>query len=283
MSGDDKTPAQAALRYVAAHPAVKIVLSGMSEEWELAENISAFEVKSAELPADRIARVDGRLRRIEGFCTGCRYCDGCPAGIDIFAVMQARNASLFPYPSKLYGRTEPEIMKTMVICQRLRNTFGILPESSKNPCIGCGRCEERCTAHLPIIESLKEIFERFEESCFGRRDMLRRLREIIGEKRKIAFYPGGGYTAYVVGMLEEAFPEEKFSLSVYDSNPAIWGNVTAGHEVQNPSKIMTEHPDLVIVSNYKYGEEIYDDLVTKFRGAIQIVKLHKKMDVPWSF
>ena len=67
--GNDISTVQAALRYVYAHPAVKVVLSGMRSEAELQENLSAFKMPSAEAPAERIERVDRGFGRIEGFCT----------------------------------------------------------------------------------------------------------------------------------------------------------------------------------------------------------------------
>ena len=90
--------------------------------------------------------------------------------------------------------------------------------------------------------------------------MLERLRQIIGEKRKLAFYPGGGYTAYVLELLSEAFPADKFELTVFDTNPAMWGTVLSGHLVQNPEKLTECGAEIVIVSNYNYAAEIYQAL-----------------------
>ena len=122
----------------------------MSSIEQLEENLQAFK-NDAENPADRISRVDKHLSSISGYCTGCRYCDGCPKNIPIFELMQSYNASLFPYPKKLYNRDDPKLLEIISITQKLKNTFGIVPDSSKNPCIACGRCESKCTAHLPII------------------------------------------------------------------------------------------------------------------------------------
>lgn len=280
---DDSSTVQAALRYVYAHPAVKIVLSGISSETELMENLSAFQKTSSEQPEERIARVDRKLQSIEGFCTGCRYCDGCPQGINIFELMQSYNTTLFPQPMTAYGRTDARLIEAIGVCSRLRNTFGILPQDTVNRCIKCGRCETRCTAHLPIMRRLEELYRQFSSVCFSKKSMLERLRCLIGSKRRIAFYPGGGYTAYVLGLLREAFPGTAFTVSLFDSNPKLWGTKMAGIEVKAPQSIAETNPELVVVSNYNYSNEIYADLIRQLGEDIPVVKLHEPQDVPWVF
>lgn len=274
---------QAALRYVYAHSAVKIVLSGISTKEELAENLAAFQESTQETPAERIVRVDQGFRNIDGFCTGCHYCDGCPQGIDIFALMQSYNTTLFPRPETSCGRTTGHLIEMIGICSQLRNTFGLLPPDAVNPCIRCGRCETRCTVHLPIMDRLEELYQRFSSVGFSKAAMLERLRGLIRDKRKIAFYPGGGYTAYVLELLGEAFPGVAFEISLFDSSPKLWGTKTAGIEVRGPEEITKASPELVIVSNYNYSKEIYGDLIQRLGGSIPVVKLHEPGDVPWVF
>ena len=279
----EESTIQAALRYVYAHPAVKIVLSGMSSEAEAQENLGAFQKNSQEKDEARIERVDQRFHSIEGFCTGCRYCDGCPEGIDIFQLMQSYNTILFPRAEKLYGRTDPELLDCIGICSRLKNTFGTLPVDTRNPCIGCGRCEARCTAHLPIVQRIEGLYQLFAQACFSKESMLERLRERIGQARKIGFYPGGGYTAFVLSLLSEAFPNTTFDLSVYDSNAALWGKTVSGLAIMAPEDLERVQPQLVIVSNYIYSEEIYNRLHYLEKKGILVKKLHSPDDVPWVF
>ena len=280
---EDRSAAMAALRYVQAHTAVKVLLSGMSCSKELSENLAAFQTKDLEKPQERVARINSHFQSMEGFCTGCHYCDGCPKGINIFELMQAYNTTLFPQPEELYGRTDGHLIENMGICSRLKNTFGFLPPSSKNPCIGCGECEKKCTMHLPISKRIEELCRRFADSGFSKDIMLERLRQLIGNRRKIGFYPGGGYTAYVLTLLKEAFPATAFEIFVFDSNPAMWGKILDGHIVQAPRDILTTHPDIVIISNYNYSDEIYQSLMERLRGKIPVEKLHKQNDVPWVF
>ena len=99
----------------------------------------------------------------------------------------------------------------------------------------------------------------------------------------MAFYPGGGYTAYVLGLLKEAFPGTAFELSLFDSNPGLWGTKTAGVEVRGPEGILYARPELVVVSNYTYSDEIYRDLTKRLEGRVPVVRLHRPGGVPWGF
>ena len=280
-SNSEETVVQAALRYVLAHPAVKIILSGISNQKQLQENLNACSKYTTESDQNRIVRVNQHFQTIEGFCTGCHYCDGCPQNINVFEMMQAYNTQLYPHPKQLYNRTDEKLLKQIVLCSRLKNNFAFLPEDSINPCIACGRCEERCTAHLPIIQRLKEMYSSFQKSCFSKKDMLGRIKGLVGNSRKIAFYPGGGYTAYVLGLLLEAYPNTSFDISLFDSNPSVWGSVVSGITVQNPKKIKDILPEKIIISNYNYSDEIYQSLEYVKNYGITLLHLHEIYDVPW--
>lgn len=280
---DDETTVQAALRYVYAHPAVKVILSGVSSLSELQENLDAFRKPSLESPEERIARVDAGLQAVSGFCTGCRYCDGCPQNIPIHILMQAYNATLFPHAKSRFGCTDPQILENAEICSRLCNTFGYLPPSWSNPCVGCGLCESKCTAHLPIKKRLEELYHRFEVCGYSEKAMLERLREIIGEKRKIALYPSGGYSLKILSLLKTAFPDQEFDISIFDTSPALWGKSTGGHQIMPPDDILEMMPDMIVVSNFTHSEAIYASLMERLGGAVPVVKLHKQQDVPWIY
>ena len=72
-----------ALRWVASHKNVKVVLSGMSAEDQLGDNLSTFgqfrPVTDAENAAIRQTADILRSHIMVG-CTGCRYCMPCPMG-----------------------------------------------------------------------------------------------------------------------------------------------------------------------------------------------------------
>lgn len=277
---DEKNVAQAALRFVYAHPAVKVVLSGINSQDELIKNLLAFQNNCVESDEARLSRVYGHLKSLEGFCTGCRYCDGCPSGIKVYELMQAYNTLLLPKYSKT---NDKRVAENQDICRSLKNTFSFIPNNGYNPCIKCRQCEGKCTAHLPIIKRINELYNRFDECGFTKEAMRNRIKELISDHSKIAFYPGGGYTAFVLSVLKETFLDTTFDISLFDSNSQIWGNIVAGIQVHDPSHIMEIKPQIIIISNYNYGDEIYKSLKYLKEQGIRVEKLHKSTDTPWVF
>ena len=81
----DATDASWALRWVGSHKNVHVILSGMSAEDQLTDNLATFDHFEPLSPAENAAveSVANELhRRIKIGCTGCRYCMPCPMGVD---------------------------------------------------------------------------------------------------------------------------------------------------------------------------------------------------------
>lgn len=142
-----------ALRFAASLSQVKMVLSGMSTEAQMADNLatlapSAFKPLTQE-ERDALHEVVSRYTSVETVgCTACRYCTpGCPQGIDIPAIISCVNNR------RRYrdGRSEMAYQRAL--------TAGSARASA---CIACGQCESACPQHLPIIEVLKEAAEAFD-------------------------------------------------------------------------------------------------------------------------
>lgn len=144
----DKSVASWALRFVGSLPGVMTILSGMSNEEQMADNIVTFtdfeplsddEKKIVDEVTDEI------LSMAQIGCTACKYCvPGCPMSISIPDVFRTIN-TLRRYPDDW----------------RSKNFYsGLIQRSGKaSDCIGCGQCEGVCPQHLPIIELLKEASE----------------------------------------------------------------------------------------------------------------------------
>lgn len=142
-----------ALRFAASLSQVKMVLSGMSTEAQMADNLatlapSAFKPLTQE-ERDALHEVVSRYTSVETVgCTACRYCTpGCPQGIDIPAIISCVNNR------RRYrdGRSEMAYQRAL--------TAGSARASA---CVACGQCESACPQHLPIIEVLKEAAEAFD-------------------------------------------------------------------------------------------------------------------------
>lgn len=134
-----------ALRWVGTHKNVHVILSGMSDESQLQDNLATFSpfepLSAAETAA--VERAADTLRaRIKIGCTGCRYCIPCPHGVDI--------PDNFNIWNKLGMFAQPEAVK-----QQWQTRFED-SEKAKN-CMRCGKCEAACPQKLPIRAALAQL------------------------------------------------------------------------------------------------------------------------------
>ncbi len=144
------TPASWAIRFAASLDNVMMVLSGMSDEAQMADNLATMKdfqpLSDAEQAA--VAKAREALNKVDRIpCTACRYCTpGCPAGIhipDIFSVMNVY---------KMYGQLE-----------QARSEYTWRPGGAPaSKCVQCGQCESACPQHLPIISYLQEVVKALE-------------------------------------------------------------------------------------------------------------------------
>jgi predicted aldo/keto reductase-like oxidoreductase len=281
----DESAAAAALSWSYAHPQITTVLSGMTTLDELNENLRAFSKSENSAESEkRIAEVNKSFSDITGFCTGCGYCAGCPAGIDIAVLMQAFNAIKFTGGIMDYRRKDERLLENIRICYRLNMISSFMPPDTKNPCLQCGECESKCTQHLPIIKRIAEIYKRFDESAYSEKHIMDRLRNIFSVNyEKIAFWSAGLYTKKVFSYFQKLFPNQKSDFFIFDKNEKLWGTVCDGIRVENPSKLLEIKPNIVVISNYIYSEEIYRDIKQYENSGVRIVKIHTGNDVPWLF
>ena len=141
----DKSIASWALRYVGSLPGVMTILSGMSTEEQMDDNIGTFTnfepVSDEEMQA--IDDVTADILSIPQIgCTACKYCTpGCPMSISIPDVFRTIN-TLRRYPDDW----------------RAKNFYsGVASRGGRaGDCIACGQCEGVCPQHLHIIDLLKE-------------------------------------------------------------------------------------------------------------------------------
>lgn len=282
---DDGNTIHAALRFVYAHPAVDIVLSGAGSEEEILDSLSVFKSDSLESPDERFSRVMSNASELKGFCTGCRYCEGCPQGIPTADIMQARNILLFD-PVEGYNRCSPEkLLYNLQIMRKLHFDNSWLPDSMDNPCVKCGRCEKACTQKLNIIDGVADIYHRIAETGYSKKAHINRLQELFVNKgyRKVGLYPSGGYVSKIINLYNDSFGEPDFEWLLFDSNQNMWGQNVSGLPVHAPIDISLLHPDIIIIDTYRFDIEIEESLKLYSEEGIRIEKLHKEQDVPWVF
>ena len=144
----DKSVASWALRFVGSLPGVMTILSGMSTEEQMDDNIGTFT--DFEPLSDEefkiINEVTEEILRIPQIgCTDCKYCTpGCPMNISIPDIFRTIN-TLRRYPDDWRSKNFYE---------------GVASRGGRAAdCVGCGQCQAVCPQHLPIIELLKEAAE----------------------------------------------------------------------------------------------------------------------------
>lgn len=278
---DDIDTSDAALKFIYAHTAVSTILCGVENELELEADVKALSVTDGKADL-RCAYVTANLGVFSEFCTSCGYCNSCPAGIPIPALLTAYNQTRFQSDSFIYNRVSPEIIRRGNFFRALEGHAEF--ENSTNPCLKCGKCEKVCTQRLPVTQRLAEIYRWVEDSCVSlsaRKERLGRL--ISASYRRVGFYTAGGYTAFIMKLYKELFGDFPFEVYVFDSNPLRWGDeFSDGIIIRSPEEIPGLNMDVVLISNYVYSDQIYEDLKVRF-PAVNVQRLHTDIDVPWVF
>ena len=146
--GSGHSPAEIGLRWLWTQPEVTCVLSGMNSEEMITENTriaseaGAGQFTEADFAA--VEKIKSILREKEKVgCTGCRYCQPCPKGVDI--------PGNFYYYNLMYMEKKTASRLEYARVMGLRKEAGFATQ-----CIGCGKCEQHCPQHLNIREKLKE-------------------------------------------------------------------------------------------------------------------------------
>jgi predicted aldo/keto reductase-like oxidoreductase len=81
------------------------------------------------------------MARTKTRCTGCRYCQPCPMGVQIPRIFQGYDGAMLRADSSFAGGYAKIVAD----------------EADASRCVRCGKCESNCPQHLPIIRYLQEI------------------------------------------------------------------------------------------------------------------------------
>ncbi|MBF4693862.1 aldo/keto reductase [Fusibacter ferrireducens] len=147
---DTRSPAEWALRWIWNHPGVTMVLSGMTEQQHLQDNLlyaerSGIQIMSREelrIISD-VKAVYHKLQKIP--CTGCQYCMPCPFGVDIPRCFDLYNSVFLLNQKKMKG----------FYWLQLGGANGA--PSYASLCKNCGKCLEHCPQSIQIPQRLIEV------------------------------------------------------------------------------------------------------------------------------
>ena len=137
-------------RFLQSIPEVTMVLSGMSDLQQLAENISIFS-EDKPLDSHELTALTGIADKMIGEtalpCTGCRYCTAkCPKGLDIPMLIEHYNEHVYSQG----GLRAPLWLAS------------IPADKQPSACIGCRSCEQVCPQEIKISEAMKDFVERLK-------------------------------------------------------------------------------------------------------------------------
>ncbi len=143
-----------AIRFAASFPNMAMVLSGMSNMEQMADNLSAMKdfkpLDNTEMAA--VHKVCGIFKGLNLIpCTSCRYCveeNDCPKGIRIPDMFSSLNAH--------------EAFHNWNTAYYYENIITGGGHGKASDCIRCGKCEKVCPQHLPIRELLQNVAKTFE-------------------------------------------------------------------------------------------------------------------------
>jgi predicted aldo/keto reductase-like oxidoreductase len=142
-SSPEESIIHAALRFLIGQKEISAALPGPGSIAELEECVSAAD-REYEVTEETLKALSGKLgKELDTLCTGCAYCDECPAEIPVPKLMDSYNEYIL---NADYG----------AVGGRLKGHWGITAEAASG-CAQCGQCEALCTQKLPIMERLADI------------------------------------------------------------------------------------------------------------------------------
>jgi uncharacterized protein len=149
-----------ALRWVWNHPQVLLLLSGMSTQEQVDDNIRIANIAEANTLTQQELALFDKAREIirektKVPCTACGYCMPCPHGVDIPAVFAA-------YNDKYLNNKGFSAMFTY-----MQNTGAM----TKHPayaslCQSCHACEPHCPQSIQISDRMKDVKDDLEGPFF---------------------------------------------------------------------------------------------------------------------
>ncbi len=151
----ERSPAEWALRWVWNHPEVHVVLSGMSDEAQVADNIRIAGDAMPDSLSDMELKVFDQVKTImlektKIPCTACGYCMPCPYGVDIPGCFSIYNDKYLL-----------DDKSAKFIYMRNLGAMSVKP-SNASQCKQCGKCESHCPQKIAIRDQLKTVSHEME-------------------------------------------------------------------------------------------------------------------------
>ncbi len=149
LASKGESPTEAALRFLIANENITVALNGFTTRGHIDTACKVADQAQA-MTNTKLEKIESRISGSSlEICTACGYCDLCPQGIPIPKYMQIYNDKV------LFKVSDKDFAERL----KFHYEWGLLAEDlpAADECTACGKCENACTQHLPIIERLKEF------------------------------------------------------------------------------------------------------------------------------
>lgn len=143
----DASVASWAMSFVASHPNVITILSGMNSPEQMLDNLSTLtDFKAMSVTELKICANAAAMMNEKDIipCTGCDYCADCPKGVKISTVFSVYNK-----------------LKTDEFTQEQAKQLYSSIDVNASECISCGKCASHCPQSIKIPEKLTKIKDLF--------------------------------------------------------------------------------------------------------------------------
>ena len=149
LTGKSSIPTyELAFKFVLGNPYLSCALSGM-QTIDMVEQNAKIDSDDAVIKEDECRQLGEAFESLKKFgelyCTGCNYCQPCPAGINIPRIF---NAYTYHNVYELSAHAKREI-------DGYKNEGG----KTVSDCLDCGLCEKKCPQKLKIRQELKRVEE----------------------------------------------------------------------------------------------------------------------------
>ena len=146
-------PVSSALRWIWNQPEPAVVLSGMSEKYQMKDNLRAVETADTGVLTEREKAVLEKVciymrENVPIACSKCGYClKSCPVGVKIPFMFDLYNKHLLVDRKHTL---QPALYKS------------VMPNEKASACIRCGACKKHCPQSIDIPAWLEKVTLVFE-------------------------------------------------------------------------------------------------------------------------